>query len=343
MEKAMDASEVAWLLERDNPAVRARALVDLLEKPESAPEVVEARAHVMRSGVVPRILAKQAPGGYWGKAEDFYVRAKYKGTVWQLVVLAELGADGQDSRVRCACEFVLEHAQDRESGGFAYASGPGRGGDHKKVLPCLTGNMVWSLMRLGLAADPRVQRGVEWIASYQRFDDGVARAPRGWPYEGRENCWGKHTCHLGVVKALKALGAIPVEARSGDVRATIERGAEYLLRHHLFKRSHDVGEVAQSRWLELGFPLMWDTDALEMLEVLSELGYRHERMQEAVDLVASKRDADGRWRMERSFNGRMLTNIERRHRPSKWISLRALSVLKRLERWPEDAGARGCA
>jgi len=68
------------------------------------------------------------------KAEDFYVRAKYKGTVWQLIILAELGADANDPRVQSACEFVLGISQDRESGGFAYRGGP-HGGHHSAVLP----------------------------------------------------------------------------------------------------------------------------------------------------------------------------------------------------------------
>jgi hypothetical protein len=62
---------------------------------------------------------------------------------------------------------------------------------------------------------------------------------------------------------------------------------------------------------------------------LTKLGYRDRRMQEAVDLVASKQDETGRWRLERSFNGRFQVNIEREGKPSKWVTLNALTVLKR--------------
>ena len=61
------------------------------------------------------------------------------------------------------------------------------------------------------------------------------------------------------------------------------------------------GMIAKTRWTQLGFPLFWDTDALEMLEVLTDLGYRDERMEDTIGLVLSKRRPNGRWRNERSY------------------------------------------
>jgi hypothetical protein len=162
---------------------------------------------------VPKILAKQKAGCYWEKLEDFYIRTKYKGTVWQLIILAELGADGKDERIKKACEFTLEYSQDRISGGFSYLGTKESGGFHSRVIPCLTGNMVWSFIRFGYLSDHRIQKGINWIAKYQRFDDGLKEAPKGWPYDKAKACWGKHTCHMGIVKALKALAEIPDEKR----------------------------------------------------------------------------------------------------------------------------------
>ena len=136
-----------WLLEKNNPSVRFFTLTELLEKPENDFEVVEAKNEIMNFGVVPKILAKQSTQGYWETPERFYT-AKYKGTVWQLIILAELGADGGDERIKKACEFILENSQDRESGGFSFhTSARSGGGRHSGVIPCLTGNMVWSLIR----------------------------------------------------------------------------------------------------------------------------------------------------------------------------------------------------
>jgi len=325
----LKADPTGWLLEEDNPSVRYFTLADILGKSEDDPDVEEAKEAIMEKGVVPRILARQESGGYWEARENFYVKSKYKGTVWQLIVLAELGADGGDARVRKACEFILENSQDRESCGFSYRGTQCAGGSHDDVLPCLTGNMVCSLIRFGYLDDPRVQRGIDWIVTYQRFDDGISEAPGGWPYEKRERCWGKHTCHMGVVKGLKALAEVPVSRRSRGVASAIEEAAEYLLKHHIHKRSHDLQRVSKAEWVQFGFPLMWNTDVLEILGILTRLGYRDERMQEAVDLVASKQDDEGRWRLESTYNGRFQVNIERKGEPSKWVTLNALRVLKR--------------
>ena len=74
---------------------------------------------------------------------------------------------------------------------------------------------------------------------------------------------------------------------------------------------------------------MYQTDALELLDILTMLGYRDDRMQEAIDLVLSKQDGSGRWNLENTFNGRFQTNIEQKGKPSKWITLKELNVLKR--------------
>lgn len=144
--------------------------------------------------------------------------------------------------------------------------------------------------------------------------------------------WGKHTCHMGVVKALKALAEIPINKRSVDVKNTIEKGAEYMLKHHIHKKSHDLSQVSKPKWLQFGFPLMWNTDVLEILGILTRLGYKDERMKEAIDLVVSKQDEQGRWILENTYNGRFLVNIERKGKWSKWVTLNALRVLKRTYR-----------
>jgi hypothetical protein len=324
----LKADPTDWLLEKDNPSVRYFTLTQILDKSQDSSEVQEAKRDIMVAGVVPKILAKQNAGGYWEEPEKFYT-AKYKGTVWQLIILAELGADGQDERVKKACEFILGTSQERKSGGFsAWLSVKVGGGRYSGVLPCLTGNMVWSLIRLGYLGDPRVKRGVDWIVKYQRFDDGEAYPPKIWPYEKATSCFGKHSCHMGVAKALKALAEIPAAERSNGVVDTLGRGVEYMLKHHIYKRSHNLSKVSKPGWLRLGFPLMYQTDVLELLGILTSLGCKDDRLQEAVDLVLSKQDEKGMWTLENTFNGRFQTSIEQKGDRSKWVTLNALKALK---------------
>ena len=112
------------------------------------------------------------------------------------------------------------------------------------------------------------------------------------------------------------------------MHATISAGAEFFLRHHVHRRSHDLTRDSKPGWRRFGFPLMYQTDALEILLVLTRLGYRDVRMREALDLVASRADAQGRWRLQQTFNDRFVVPIETRGEPSRWVTLRALEVLR---------------
>ena len=223
---------------------------------------------------------------------------------------------------------LLRNSWDKESGAFSYDSAAKGGGTHGSVIPCLTGNMAWSLIRLGYVNAPQTRAAIQWLARYQRFDDGIVQTPRGWPYDGFEMCWGRHSCFMGVVKTLKALSAIPAKARSKTVNQTIHRGAEFILAHHIHKRSHALDHMSRPGWLKLGFPHMYQTDILEILLLLTGLGYRDPRMREAVAIVRSKRREDGRWQLEQTFNDRFQKKIERKGEPSKWITARAMNMLK---------------
>lgn len=320
---------IEWLLEKDNPSVRYFTLTKFLGKNETEPEVEATRQEIMTTGIVPKILAKQNRDGYWGKAEDFYERSKYKGTVWNLIILAQLGADGSDDRIKKTCEFILKNSQDKQSGGFAYEGSSRGGGYHSKVIPCLTGNILWSLIRLGYREDSRVQQGINWITTYQRFDDRIKEPAKGWPYDKYKNCWGKHTCYMGIIKTLKTLAEIPENKRTKVVKSTIKNAVEFILKHQIYKRSHNLSRIIKPKWLKFSFPLMYDTDVLEILDILTKLGYKDNRIQDAINLVISKQDKQGKWNLETTFNGRFLVNIEQQDKPSKWVTLKAIKVLKR--------------
>jgi hypothetical protein len=324
----LKSDPIPWLLEDDNPSVRYYTLKDILDKSERYKDVREAKKLIMTLGLVPKILAKQEKGGYWGKPEDFYERSKYRGTVWNLIILAEFGVDPNSKQIKDTCEFIMKWSQDRKSGGFAHQGSKRNGGHHSGVIPCLTGNLVWSLIRLGYFRDPRVKKGIKWITTYQRFDDKVKEPPRGWPYDGWKTCWGRHTCHMGVVKTMKALAEIPCRYRNQAVNKTLDSGAEYLLKHHIFKRSRNLDKISKPQWTRFGFPLMYQSDTLEIMGILTRLDYKDKRMQEALDLILSKQNNKGQWNLESTFNGRYIVSIEKKDKPSKWVTLNALRILK---------------
>jgi hypothetical protein len=327
LEQITDPKTIEWLLENENPSVKYFTLTKLLKKSESDKEVLDSKETIMKIGIVPAILDKQNEAGYWGEPLKFYSN-KYSGTVWQLIILAEMGADINNTRIKKACEFILDHSQDTESYGFAVNSSSKKGGGrHNEVIPCLTGNMIWSLIKLGYLNDERIRNGIEWICKYQRSDDGITDITKEWPYDRYEMCWGKHTCHMGVVKSLKALSAIPKENRNESVKEKIQTLAEYLLIHHIYKKSHDLKSTSKPGWLKLGFPLMYQTDILEILGILVELDYHDSRMEDAIKKLKAKQNTEKRWDLENTFNGRMVKNVETKGKSSKWITLKALNVL----------------
>lgn len=327
----LKADPTDWLLEEDNPSVRFFTLRDVLDGPQDDRAVQSARQDIMHTGLVPDLLSRQRQPAYLQAFPRFYTD-KYEGLVWSLIVLAELGAD-VNPQIREQCEYLLTNSQETRDGGFSMHTAQKSGGGRiTEVIPCLTGNMVWSLIRFGYLDDPRLQRGIDWITRYMRFNDGVEDAPQVPPYDRLEMCWGKHVCHMGVVKALKALSAIPQESATGDIRYTIQKATEFLLIHHIYKRSHDPGRISKPGWLKFGFPLMYQTDALEILDVLTELGVEDSRMDEAINVVRAKQDDMGRWRTENSYGSdRLLVPIGRKDEQSKWITLRAMRVLRRYE------------
>ncbi len=319
-----------WLLEREDPSVRYFALRDLVGLPEAAPELRTAKAEIMARGLVPEILERAADPAYAASFPRFYTY-KYEGLVWLLIVLAELGAE-RTPWIEEACEYILDHSQEPEDGGFTMNVSARAGGGRKtEVIPCLTGNMVFSLLRFGYAEDPRLRRGLDWLIRRMVYNDGTLVEAQAAPYDRYEMCWGRHTCHMGAVKTLKAFAALPEAARNEPgIREAIGKAAEFLLVHRVYRRSHNLSRTSKPGWLKFGFPLMYQTDVLEILDILTELGYRDERMGEAVDLLVSKRNENGRWLLENNYGGeRLLVPMGRKGEESKWITLRAARVLRR--------------
>ncbi len=325
----LKADPTDWLLEKENPSVRYFTLRDILDRPDDEPETAEAAREIMRTGLVPELLLKMSGLSYIKEYPRFYT-CKYEGLVWQTILLAELGARA-DKQIRDQCEYLLAHSQETEDGGFSMHEAVKTGGGRiTEVIPCLTGNLVWSLIRLGYSDDPRVQKGIGWLVKFMVYNDGSEETPQVPPYDKYEMCWGRHTCHMGVVKALKAFGAVPAEKRTGEINDAIGKAAEFLLIHHIYKQSHDLGRVSKPGWRKFGFPLMYQTDVLEILDILTALGMADSRMDEALELVVSKQDGAGRWILENTYSSdRLLIPTGQKGEPSKWLTLRAMRVLKR--------------
>lgn len=335
-----------WLLEESNPSVRYYALLNLLDKQPEDKAVRKARSAIMKAGRVADLLDCQTPEGYWGPADQFYM-PKPGATAWQFFTLIDFGADPDDDRVRRTAEYMIQRAQHRESGAFSanthdymmkhHANQMGKWflpvrdnqGGSSMVLSCFTGQLLSSLIRAGYLDDPRIQRSIDWIVKYQRFDDPENTAPDVWPYNTGGNpdlsgnqtgarCWGNQTCHTGAAWILRALSEIPEHQWSVGIERVIRDGVEFFLRRHIFKQGHDSDHVSISDWMNLGFPHM---DFLHVLRTILKLGYRDDRLYDAIDELNRKRKDNGRWLAD-------VAGYEKKGEESKWVTLYALSALK---------------
>ncbi len=214
---SVSGDPLPWLLEDDpaNPGVRYFALKDLLDFSPNAPEVVAAQKVVMASGPVPAILDHQFPEGYWVKPGAGYA-PKYTGSVWSVIFLAQLGANGADPRVWAGCDYLLGHTRS-SYGGFSITGAP------SLMVHCLEGNLVAALIDLGWGEDPRLKEALEWMAR-SVTGDGIApasdkQAPEHYFRSG--NCApgfacsgnGFLPCAWGAVKVALAFGKAPAGAK----------------------------------------------------------------------------------------------------------------------------------
>lgn len=315
---------LGWLLEPAQPSVRHRTLLDLMDRNAHDPEVREAAAAIAKRGWASDILREQRPGGHWEAREDLY-RPKYTATNWRLIVLSDLGMTVKDPRVRRACELFLEDYP-RPDGGLDTP------GNERSEL-CITGNLARALQACGLGDDPRVRSAFDWIVDHQ-MDDG------GWHcFTGQ--AFGRGT--LDAWEGLCAFASLPTTRWTPRIRGSIEAGAEFFLERGLLNQGKRYVP-----WYRTHYPVHYYYDFLVGLDTLTRLGYGGDRrLRLALDLLEQKRRRDGTWPLDRvhpdlgvgaGYRFRRPPKrfaLETEGRPSKWITLTALRVLKRVE----EAGA----
>ncbi len=315
---------VEWLLDSD-PAIRWQVMRDLEDAPEQ--DVVAERARVAGVGWGARLLALQRQDGQWeGGTPTFSSAAatswwrslppgcrgtlfpEWTSTTWSLKLLRDLGLDPGSVEARHAVRLVRDQCRWEHEGEPFFAG---------EVEPCINGRAV----ALGAYFGEDVDGIVDRLLGEQMGDGG-------WNCEQENGSTrGSFNSTIDVLEGLleyeRATGSAP------EVRAARLRGQEYLLERRLLRRL-STGEVINPAWMRFSHPTFWHYDVLRGLEYLRAAGAEpDERLAEAIDLVESKRDADGRWPLENAHPGRLHFDLdEGEGRPSRWNTLRAMRVLR---------------
>ncbi len=298
-----DHATIDWLLDSD-PSIRWQVMRDLVDAP--ADQVAAERDRVAREGWGSRILASQGADGRWGDG-TFFPRGV--GTFDTLHLLYLLGLDPRSTEARGAIAPVHDAARWDYDGSLRFWEG--------EVEPCINGRVV----AVGAYFGQDVRGIVDRLLSEQMADGG-------WNCEQENGSTrGSFDTTINVLEGL--LEYERTAGLDGDVRAARERGEEYLLVRRLLHRLSD-GEIPERRWLEAGFPYSWNYDVVRALDHLRRARPKpDERMAEALDIVESKRDAAGRWRLDVAYQDSLPVDLgEEVGRPSRWITLRALRILR---------------
>lgn len=329
-----------WLLAEDNPAVSVLTRRTLLGEPDSAEtEALWARRNDYEP--VRVILEAQHEDGSWAPpARDYQ---KYGGSLWQIIFLGELWADPSDERVRRGVEYAF--SRQLSDGSFSCNGRP------VAAIQCLTANVGRGLARLGFARDERVRRALKWLVDeYQELGFLGCRQVASFTLNGY--------CHMTTPKILLFLAEVPGELWPAGADELRDACVAALRDKQVFRclpkqfnafRAEVWGKPwagqAEARdrfilghgpleygdkpgWLRFGFPLSYNSDALEALLALAAVGeVRRPEYELAIEVVEHAADAKMRWMLKNSHNSKMLADVEKKGAPSKWLTLRALQVL----------------
>lgn len=330
--KPLNGDPLPWLLEPEPAGVRYLALRDLCGLPKDDPELIAARAAAHEEGPISAILEEMAEEGYWVEPGPGY-NPQYRSSVWSILLLAQLGASvEQDERIAKACGYLLEHAL--TPGGHFTATGAPSG-----TVDCLQGNLCWALLELGYD-DPRLETAFEWMAR-SVTGEGIAplqdkRAPVRY-YAGKCGptfaCGAnnKLPCAWGAVKVMLALGKLPATRRTPLIEHAIDHGIDFLLGVDPATADYPCGfnSKPSRNWRKFGFPVFYVTDLLQIVDALAGLGRGNDpRLENALDVIYAKQDDHGRWPLEYEYTAKTWVDFGPKKQPNKWVTLRALRVMK---------------
>jgi hypothetical protein len=330
----LKGDSLAWLLESDSPGVRYLALRDLVDEAGDDAALRGAQEAAQKEGPIATILDAMNETGYWVEQGPGYY-PKYRSTVWSVIMLAQLGARvNVDERLARACAYLLDQAL-TANGHFSISGTPSGTAD------CIQGNLCAALTDLGYD-DPRLEVAYEWMA---RSVTGEGVAPVGEKdaalryYAGKCGplfaCGfnNKLPCAWGATKVMLAFSKWPAERRTPLIEDAIKQGVDFLFSTDPAKADYPAGfsDKPSRNWWKFGFPIFYVTDLLQIVEALVGLGYGEDpRLANAMALIRDKQDEQGRWPLEYSYTGKTWVDFGEKKQPNKWVTLRALRVLKQV-------------
>ncbi|WP_405218031.1 hypothetical protein [Agrococcus sp. Ld7] len=305
---------IDWLMQGD-PAIRWQVMADLLDEDPEA--VARERARVATEGWGAALLAARGADGQWAGGAHFpTTQPTLPGQPWTstahvLTELRLLGVDPADPAVRQAIGDVARVTR------WEYDDEPFFEGE---VEPCINAALVTNAVYFD-RVDARI---VERLLA-ERMADG------GWNCDQeRGSVRSSFDTTIAVLEALAAFERVSDDrsAPTAAVREARASGEAYLLERGLMRRK-TTGEIPKPTYTQFAFPPRHEYDALRALEHFRAVGADpDERMREALDIVIGKQREDGRWPLDVVHGGDAVNDYGAVGEPNRWITLRALRVLR---------------
>ena len=141
----------------------------------------------------------------------------------------------------------------------------------------------------------------------------------------------KLPCAWGGVKVMLAFSKLPREKRTPLSARAIEHGLEFLFSVDPAEADYPTGwtDKPSRNWWKFGFPVFYVTDLLQNVEALVDLGCGDDaRLANAMEIIGDKQNDQGRWALDYNYIGKTWLDFGEKRKPNKWVTLRALRVLK---------------
>jgi hypothetical protein len=301
-----NADVIDWL-EAGDVAVRYQARRDLLDDDDAA-----LQARIAREGWGREFLACRNPDGSWGRG--FY-QPKWTSSHYTLLDLKTLALPARNPVVHASVLKILKEEKKADGG-----IGPGRSIPVSDV--CVNGMFLNYASYFG-APEAGLCSIVDFILSQHMPDGG---------FNCQSNRAGaRHSSMHSTLSVLE--GAAEYEHsdyryRLADLRLAAAAAREFLLQHRLFK-SDRSGAIIRDDFLRLSFPSRWKYNVLRALDHFRAVQAPwDDRLSDAIEVIESKRRADGRWSLAAAHPGAVHFTMERAGGPSRWNTLLALRVLR---------------
>ena len=346
------SAPVEWLLDPANPSCRLHALREVFDRPESDPEVQQARTALLASQPVVSAFAARSEDGSWG---DLSGADAPRGTAWMLSWLLLLGVPARDARMIQGARALIASRQMRDRPALRDWPGGAYGvskhaGD---VASCVTGdNLALALSILGPLEENRL--AVLWLLRHQRHDGGWLHCHR-WSWRARSRgvlpsrwklSWPEESdpsvrsCRFGTFRAMRALATLPEELRDEHVRRAITRGAEFFLARGVTGSEENPGtdvipkaKAFNAGFALLGTPVRQTLDMLAVARLLTDLGYGADpRLSQTATRIRHLQEKDGRWRCESNGPGMWPGDEPSADAGAKRVTIAAIALLRRVAR-----------